>query len=71
MYDKKMHGEVPIVDDRSWLKNVGLEDEQKLANNLICLFAVGQNYRYLPVYQIQKEPEQGNIRGDVKDHTRT
>jgi transposase InsO family protein len=63
-YDRRVRGAVPVVGDRVLVKNVGLKGKNKLANkwHKDVFLIVGQNDPDLPVYQLQKESGNGNVR---------
>jgi len=63
-YDRRIRGAVPVVGDRVLFKNIGLKGKHKIANKWQkeIYLIVGQNDPAIPVYQIQKESGNGNVR---------
>ncbi len=63
-YDRKARGAVPVVGDRVLLKNVSIRGKKKIANKWQkdIFLVVDQPDPDVPVYQIQKESGQGEVK---------
>jgi len=63
-YDRKSRGAVPTIGDWVLLKNVGLKGKHKLANKWKkeVYLVVGKPDESIPVYQIQRESNKGDIK---------